>query len=172
MGIDKAMIEVDGCSMISRVVEALSLAGLEPIRIAVANPEDIEKYGSEIGSEADIEWVLDARTHAGPIEAIKEALLDSGCGEILQLAAVDYPWVTGELFVSLQKGLDDGNALIMPHDGERSHPLLALIRSEEVLGMIHSDRRPIITQFNDDKNKILIEEPQILRNENSPGDLE
>ena len=172
MGIDKAMIEVDGCSMISRVVKALSLAGLEPIRIAVANPEDIEKYGSEVGSEADIEWVLDARTHAGPIDAIEEALLDSGCSEILQLAAVDYPWVTGELFISLQKGLDDGNALIMPHDGERSHPLLALIRSEEVLGMIHSDRRPLRTQFADVKHSILIEEPQILRNVNSPRDLE
>ena len=44
MGIDKAMIEVDGHSMISRVVKALTLAGLDPIRIAVANPEDIEKY--------------------------------------------------------------------------------------------------------------------------------
>ena len=92
MGIDKAMIEVDGYSMISRVVKALTLAGLEPIRIAVANPEDIEKYGSVIGPDADVEWVLDARTHAGPIDAIEEALLDSGCGEILQLAAVDYPW--------------------------------------------------------------------------------
>ena len=49
MGIDKAMIEVDGHSMISRVVKALTLAGLEPIRIAVANPEDIEKYGSVVG---------------------------------------------------------------------------------------------------------------------------
>ena len=92
MGIDKAMIEVDGHSMISRVVRALTLAGLEPIRIAVANPEDIEKYGSLVGPAADVEWVFDTRTHAGPIDAIEEALLDSGCGEILQLAAVDYPW--------------------------------------------------------------------------------
>ena len=102
MGIDKAMIEVEGHSMISRVVKALTLAGLEPIRIAVANPEDIEKYGSEVGLDTDIEWVLDARTHAGPIDAIEEALLDSGCGEILQLAAVDYPWVREELFISMQ----------------------------------------------------------------------
>ena len=97
MGIDKAMIEVDGHSMISRVVKALTLAGLEPIRIAVANPEDIEKYGSAVGPDADVEWVLDARTHAGPIDAIEEALLVSGCSEILQLAAVDYPWVTEHL---------------------------------------------------------------------------
>ena len=172
MGIDKAMIEVDGHSMISRVVKALTLSGLEPIRIAVANPEDIEKYGSEVGLDTDVEWVLDARTHAGPIDAIEEALLDSGCGEIIQLAAVDYPWVTEGLFISLQDGLNDDNALIMPHDGEMSHPLLALIRSDEVLGMLHSDRRPLRVQFSEARHSILIEEPEILRNVNSPEDLE
>ena len=172
MGIDKAMIGIDGHSMISRVVRALTLAELEPIRIAVANPEDIEKYGSEVGPEAEVEWVLDARTHAGPIDAIEEALLDSECGEILQLAAVDYPWVTEGLFMSLQEGLNDDNALIMPHDGEMSHPLLALIRTEEVLGMLHFDRRPLRVQFSEAKHSILIEEPEILRNVNSPEDLE
>tara|TARA_B100000575_G_scaffold288455_1_gene288502 strand:+ start:1359 stop:1916 length:558 start_codon:yes stop_codon:yes gene_type:complete len=172
MGIDKAMIEIGGHSMISRVVRALTLADLEPIRIAVSNPEDIEKYGSEVGPDAEVEWVLDARTHAGPIDAIEEALLDSGCGEIIQLAAVDYPWVTEGLFMSLQDGLNDDNALIMPHDGEMPHPLLALIRSEEVLGMLHCDRRPLRVQFSEAGHSILIEEPEILRNVNSPEDLE
>lgn len=171
MGADKALIEVDGRSMISRMVEALALAGLEPIRIAVANPEDVEKYGNEVGPEIEVEWVLDARTHAGPIDAIEEALLDSGCGELLQLAAVDYPWVTEDLFVSLREGLDDGNALIMPHDGEISHPLLALIRSDEVLEMVHGDRRPLRAQFAEAKHTILIEGPEILRNVNSPEDI-
>ena len=39
-----------------------------------------------------------------------------------RLAAEDYPWVTEDLFISLQEGLDDDNALIMPHDGEVSPP--------------------------------------------------
>ena len=82
MGKDKAMIEVDGHSMISRVVKALTLAGLEPIRIAVADPEGIEKYCSEVAADAEVEWVLDAKTHAGLIEDIEGAILDSGCGEI------------------------------------------------------------------------------------------
>ena len=55
--------------------------------------------------------------------------------------------MTEELFISLQEGLDDDNALIMPHDGEVSPPLLALIRSEDVLGILHSDRRPLREQF-------------------------
>ena len=79
--------------------------------------------------------------------------------------------MTEELFISLQEGLDDDNALIMPHDGEVSHPLLALIRSEDVLRILHSDRRSLRAQFADVKHSILIERPEILRNVNSPEDL-
>jgi len=46
MGRDKALIEVDGEPCIARVAMALAEAGREPIRIAVAEPEDIERYGS------------------------------------------------------------------------------------------------------------------------------
>ena len=172
MGRDKALIEVDGSSMVARAVRTLAQAGLEPIRIAVASPEYIEKYGSEVSPEIVVEWVIDARTHAGPIDAIEEALLDSGCGEILQLAAVDYPWVTEEVFLSLQEGLNDGDSLIMPHDGEWSHPLLALIRSQEILEMIDGDRRPLRVQFAEAEHSIMMEEPGILRNVNLPVDLE
>ena len=46
MGRDKALIEVGGEPCIARVAMALAEAGREPIRIAVAEPEDIERYGS------------------------------------------------------------------------------------------------------------------------------
>ena len=41
MGRDKALLEVDGIPCIARVVAALVEAGCEPIRIAVAQPEDV-----------------------------------------------------------------------------------------------------------------------------------
>ncbi len=172
MGTDKALVEFNGSAMISRAVKALSEAGLEPIRIAVAQPDDIDRYGSKIQSGVEIEWVLDAKTHAGPIDAIEEALLDSGCGETLQLATVDYPLVSDSVFVSLREGLEDGDCLIMPHDGDRSHPLLALIRSESVLDVIDSDRRPLRVQFAEVKHSLLMENPETLLNVNSPEDLE
>ncbi len=79
-------------SMIERVATSLATANLEPIRIAVALPEDVEEYGSAIGLDLDIEWVLDSNTYAGPIDAIEEALLDPECEDgLLQLATVDYP---------------------------------------------------------------------------------
>jgi len=173
MGRDKALVEVDGSAMIERVAISLATANLEPIRIAVAQPEDIEEYGSAIGPDLDIEWVLDSMTHAGPIDAIEEALLDPECeGGVLQLATVDYPWVSSDLFVSLQDGLGSDDSLIMPHDGERGHPLLSLIRTKEVLEIIEGDRRPLRVQFAEVRHSILMEDPAVLLNVNTPADLE
>ena len=45
MGRDKALLEIEGKSMIERVATSLATANLEPIRIAVALPEDVEEYG-------------------------------------------------------------------------------------------------------------------------------
>jgi molybdopterin-guanine dinucleotide biosynthesis protein A len=173
MGRDKALVEVDGSTMIERVAISLATANLEPIRIAVAQPEDVEKYGSAIGLDLDIEWVLDSTTHAGPIDAIEETLLDPKCeGVVLQLATVDYPWISSDVFLSLQERLGEEDCLIMPHDGERGHPLLSLIRTQEVLEIIEGDRRPLRVQFAEAKHSILVEDPSILLNVNTPEDLE
>ena len=173
MGRDKALIEIDGSAMIERAAISLATADLEPIRIAVAQPEDVEEYGSAIGPDLDIEWVLDSITHAGPIDAIEEALLDPECeDELLQLATVDYPWVDSDIFVSLQERLGADDCLIMPHDGERGHPLLSLIRTKEVLEIIEGDRRPLRVQFAEARHSVLVEDPVILLNVNTPADLE
>jgi molybdopterin-guanine dinucleotide biosynthesis protein A len=173
MGRDKAMVEVDGSTMIERVAISLATANLEPIRIAVAQPEDVEKYGSVIGRDLDVEWVLDSMTHAGPIDAIEEALLDPKCEDgVIQLATVDYPWISSDLFLSLQERLGEADCLVMPHDGERGHPLLSLIRTKEVLEIIEGDRRPLRVQFAEAKHSILVEDPSILLNVNTPEDLE
>ena len=110
MGRDKALLEIEGKSMIERVATSLATANLEPIRIAVALPEDVEEYGSAIGLDLDIEWVLDSNTYAGPIDAIEEALLDPECEDgLLQLATVDYPWASSEIFLTLQEMICEGD---------------------------------------------------------------
>ncbi len=173
MGRDKALVEIDGSTMIERAAVSLATANLEPIRIAVAQPDDVEKYGSAIDLDLDIEWVLDSMTHAGPIDAIEEALQDPKCEDgVLQLATVDYPWISSDVFISLQKRLGEDDCLIMPHDGERGHPLLSLIRTQEVLEIIEGDRRPLRVQFAEAKHSILVEDPSILLNVNTPEDLE
>ena len=174
MGRDKALLEVDGEACIARITMALAEAGREPIRIAVAQPEDIESYGAVIDPEIEVEWVLDAEPHSGPIEALLEALEDPlVVSETIQLAPVDVPWVESSLFVALEDALDTCDALVLPSDGVWSHPLLALVRPEEVLSrLVSGDRRPLHLQFAEMPHSILLEDAAQLRNVNHPEDLE
>ena len=173
MGRDKALLEVDGEPCIARVAMALAEAGREPIRIAVANPEDVESYGAVIDSQLDVEWVLDAEPHSGPIEALVEAFEDPLVeSETIQLAPVDVPWVQSDLFVSLEEALDSADALVMPSDGVWNHPLLALVRPDLVLSrLVSGDRRPLHLQFAEMPHSILLEDAEMLRNVNQPEDL-
>jgi CTP:molybdopterin cytidylyltransferase MocA len=47
-----------------------------------------------------------------------------------------------------------------------------LIRTEEVLEIIKGDRRPLRIQFAEAKHSVLIEDPSMLINVNTPEDLE
>lgn len=174
MGRDKALLEVNGEACIARVAMALAEAGREPIRIAVAEPEDIERYGAVIDSTIQIEWVLDAKPHSGPIEALIEAFEDSLVDEeTVQLAPVDVPWVNSALFAGLESTLGPSDSLAMPSDGLWAHPLLALVRPEMVVGQLKSgDRRPLHVQFAEMEHSLMLEESSLLRNVNTPADLE
>ena len=172
MGRDKALIEVGGVACIARVASALAAAGCEPIRIAVAQPEDVERYGAVMPDGLDVEWVLDGVTHAGPIEAVVEALSDpliSGADSI-QLCPVDVPWVTADLFFELEKTLASGDLLAIPADPGRTHPLLARVRPS-IVSKIGEDRRPLHVQFTEMEHSTLLTDSAILRNVNTPDDL-
>tara|TARA_B100001559_G_scaffold105460_1_gene88758 strand:+ start:191 stop:715 length:525 start_codon:yes stop_codon:yes gene_type:complete len=174
MGRDKALLEVDGEACIARITMALAEAGREPIRIAVAQPEDIESYGAVIDPEIEVEWVLDAEPHSGPIEALVEAFEDPLIeSETIQLAPVDVPWVESGLFIALEDALESSDVLVLPSDGVWNHPLLALVRPEAVLSrLVLGDRRPLHLQFAEMPHSILLEDASQLRNVNHPDDLE
>ena len=139
MGSDKCLLEVDGVACIQRVVMTLAEAGLEPIRISVASPEHMEKYGRVLDSSLQIEWVVDSSPYAGPIEAILDALTDPFCNDPLQIAPVDVPWLEMELLVDLEVGIGDCK-VAMPVCSGRTHPLLALVRPE-VAGLVGSKEK-------------------------------
>ena len=174
MGRDNALVEVDGEACIARVAMALAEAGREPIRIAVAEPDDIELYGVVIDPSIQVEWVLDAEPYSGPIEAMIEAFEDPLVDEeTVQLAPVDVPWVNSALFAGLEEALGPSDCLAMPSDGLWAHPLLALVRPNAVVGWLkEGDRRPLHVQFAEMEHSVMLEEPSLLRNVNAPEDLE
>ena len=173
MGSDKALIEIDGVCCIARVAMALAQAGCEPIRIAVAQPEDVERYGSVIPDSLDVEWVLDAVTHAGPIEALIEALSDPLVTDVdsVQLCPVDVPWITHDLFLELEKTLGPDDLLAIPADPKYTHPLLSRVRPSLVTH-IGDDRRSLRLQFAELEHSILLTDEGVVRNVNYPSDLD
>jgi len=80
--------------------------------------------------------------------------------------------VTAGMFSALSGALAEEDALAVPTDGERMHPLLALIRPSVVGQAINQDRRPLHVQFTQMQHSLLLEDRAILRNLNKPADLD
>ena len=170
MGSDKCLMQVDGVPCIQRVAMTLAEAGLEPIRISVASPEHMERYGRVLDSSLQVEWVVDSNPHAGPIEAILDALTDPFCNDPLQIAPVDVPWLEMEILIDLERGIGDCKVAIPVCSG-RTHPLLALVRPE-VAGLVGRNRRPLREQFHEMDHVLVEVSEEVVRNINRPSDLE
>tara|TARA_B100000575_G_scaffold89492_1_gene70977 strand:- start:427 stop:939 length:513 start_codon:yes stop_codon:yes gene_type:complete len=170
MGSDKCLLEIDGVSCIQRVAMTLAEAGLEPIRISVASPEHMERYGRALDSSLQIEWIVDSSPYAGPIEAILDALSDPFCNDPLQIAPVDVPWLEMDLLIGLEQGIGS-RKVAMPVCSGRTHPLLALVRPE-IVGLIGSNRRPLREQFQGMDHVLIEVREEVVRNLNEPSDLE
>ena len=170
MGSDKCLLQVDGVACIQRVAMTLAEAGLEPIRISVASPEHMERYGRVLDSSLQVEWVVDSNPHAGPIEAILDALTDPFCNDPLQIAPVDVPWLEMEILSDLERGIGDYKVAIPVCSG-RTHPLLALVRPE-VAGLVGRNRRPLREQFHEMDHVLVEVSEEVVRNINRPSDLE
>jgi len=174
MGQDKALMEVDGVPMITRVVKALVNADKEPIRIAVSSPEKMESYAAVIDSNYNIEWVLDSTPHAGPVDAIIENLNDPLCLEDdVQLATVDIPWINAEVFTSLENSISKNDEVIIPTNGEILNPLLSLVRPKLVVESLKDwNGTPLHEMFRKIPHSLLMVESKLVKNINCPKDLE
>ena len=83
------------------------------------------------------------------------------------------PWVNSALFAGLEEALGPSDFLAMPSDGLWAHPLLALVRPNAMVGRLKGgDRRPLHIQFAEMEHSVMLEEPSLLRNVNTPEDLE
>lgn len=175
MGQDKALIEIDGLPMITRVVNALVEAGKEPIRIAVASPEKMEAYAAVIDSSHNIEWVLDSVQYAGPVDSIIENLNDPFAKkeEHVQLATIDVPWINADVFTSLENSISKDDHAIVPTDGELLHPLLSLVRPGLLINSLGNwEGEPLHEMFLKIPHSLLIVEPNLIKNINSKKDIE
>jgi molybdopterin-guanine dinucleotide biosynthesis protein A len=115
MGRDKAWLELDGVTLIERVVAALRPV-TESVTIIANRPE----Y-----ARLNLPVVADTHIGIGPLEAIRTALANSRQPHVV-LVGCDLPFITPQLFTHLLDVSGDAQAVVPLDDGGRLEPLCAI----------------------------------------------
>ena len=139
MGRDKAWLELDGQTMIERVI-----AAIKPVTTGVsiiANGPEYERLGLPVYSDTHI--------GIGPLEAIRTALANASTPRVL-LVGCDVPFVTTGLFAFLLSLKGDYQAIVPVGADERLEPMCAVYSTDalySVTRLIESGGRKVSLLF-------------------------
>jgi molybdenum cofactor guanylyltransferase len=145
MGTDKAWLELDGQSMIERVI-----AALRPVASSVsiiANSPAYERLGLPVYADANV--------GIGPLEAIRAALQYANEPRVL-LVGCDLPFVTPALFSHLLNIEGDYQAIVPVSRAGRLEPLCAVYCAQalsSVTSLIESGGRKVSLLFEQVKTR-------------------
>jgi len=124
MGRDKAWLELDGQSMIERVI-----AALVPVTTGVAVIANSPEY-----ARLGLPVFPDSHSNIGPLEAIRTALENAQTSRVV-LAGCDLPFVTSELFELLLNIPGDYEAVIPIGPDRKPQPLCAIYSIQCLAGV-------------------------------------
>ncbi|MCG3162099.1 MAG: Molybdenum cofactor guanylyltransferase [Acidobacteria bacterium] len=97
---DKAWLEIEGVSMIERVIAAASpIVASLGIIVNAADPQ-VERYG-RLAETCGANLIFDLHEHRGPLGGIHTALAHCGTGESALILACDLPFITTEFLLFL-----------------------------------------------------------------------
>lgn len=134
MGRDKAAIEVDGRTLLERVVTTALDAGFQVIVVGRARP---------VWWLTDGVQFIEEPIHRGPLSGLEAALQQTDCDLIL--VACDMPRLSTHAFEWLaEASATAGAAGLVPVNGDRAEPLFAFYRKESlplIQRLLAEDRR-------------------------------
>jgi molybdopterin-guanine dinucleotide biosynthesis protein A len=172
MGRPKAMLELNGRSLISYPLEALREAGFEPI--VVAKPDTPLP---ELDAELGVRVVREPEQPRHPLLGIVTALREAN-GPVL-VCGCDMPFLTAELLAFIGSL---GDPLVVPEAEGRLHPLLGRyspellpaleegLEAENPLSAVASALGPRL--IGEEELQRFGDPERLLFNVNSPADLE
>ena len=92
--------------------------------------------------------------------------------ETIQLATVDVPWITPDVFSSLEKSISRNDEVIMPTDGDFLQPLLSLIRPKLLLNSLNNwNGKPLHEMFLEIPHSLLMVDSNLIKNVNTSEDI-
>lgn len=111
MGTDKADIEVDGVSMLTRAVRALVACGCERVTIVGGPPRTVD----------GADWRPDTHPGEGPLRAIV-ASLEGAVEPFVLVVACDHPNLRHDALRLLVEAADPNDAVVIPATGGATNP--------------------------------------------------
>jgi molybdopterin-guanine dinucleotide biosynthesis protein A len=139
MGRDKAWLELDGQTMIERVITAIKAVTTDVS--VIANSAEYKRLGLPVYADTHI--------GIGPLEAIRTALANASTSRVL-LVGCDLPFVTAELFSFLLSLKGDDQAIVPVGADDRLEPLCAVYSTNalsSVIRLIENDGRKVSLLF-------------------------
>ena len=125
MGRNKALMSLEGQTLVERVVRALS--ALTDDIVIVANDAGPYRF-------LNLPIVPDIQPGYGPLMGLYSGL-QAACGELAMAAAVDMPFLSPDLLKTLV-ALAPGCDVVIPRAQDRLHPLCAVYRRTSCLPAI------------------------------------
>ena len=148
MGRDKAWLELDGQTMIERVITAIKPVTTDVS--VIANSAEYNRLGLPV--------YADTHKGIGPLEAIRTALANASTSRIL-LVGCDLPFVTAELFSFLLSLKGDYQAIVPVGADDRLEPICAVYSTDaisEVTHLIESGARKVSLLFEQIRTRLVI----------------
>ncbi|MCF8569490.1 molybdenum cofactor guanylyltransferase [Gordonia sp. HY002] len=133
MGQDKAALEFDGVTMLTRIADTIAQR-CSPVLVAA--PATSQAY-RELSNESDLQWVTDEKEGSGPLGGLVAALhaADAAGADVAFVCATDMPLIEAGLVDELLAGLTESIDVVIAHDSQRDHPMAGVYRTRAVGGL-------------------------------------
>ncbi|MCU1449601.1 MAG: molybdenum cofactor guanylyltransferase [Acidimicrobiales bacterium] len=127
-GVDKAMLEIAGATMLDRVIAAVAPHCDEVVVVGPRRPTAL----------ADVRFTTEEAPGGGPVPGVAAGLAEVADADTVLVVAVDLPLLTVDDVSLLLEGLDDAAVdavAALDHRG-RPNPLLAAYRAAPLRGLL------------------------------------
>jgi molybdopterin-guanine dinucleotide biosynthesis protein A len=124
-GVDKALIEVDGVTLLDRVLKATSAAR----STVVVGPERVVCR--------EVDWTLEDPPAGGPVAGIAAGIA-GGESPVVVLVSCDLPWLTETEVAELVAGIGEHDGYGLRDSGGREQRLAAAYRRTALAGAVEA----------------------------------
>ncbi len=173
MGQDKAALEYEGVTMLTRITEAI---GERCALVLVAAPEASQAY-RELSAESDLQWVTDEKDGSGPLGGLVAALRAAAAAgaDVAFVCATDMPLVKADLVDELLAGLTPSTDAVIAHDAQRDHPMAGVYRTsaaDALAGLVDAGELRMLAALDAiSTRRVGVSDPNWLTNVDAPEDL-